>query len=95
MTLMPAGCQLRSVIEHCTSGNVDILIYLNKTDIGEFISNKMIYLYKIKIRTIAKSLQSRFTSKDLTIGKPVILLTRGQHQVLMGATLQYCKSKVL
>ena len=93
MTLMPAGCQLRSVIEHCTSGNVDILIYLNKTD--KFISNKMIYLYKIKIRTIAKSLQSRFTSKDLTIGKPVILLTRGQHQVLMGATLQYCKSKVL
>ena len=93
MTLMPAGCQLRSVIEHCTSGNVDILIYLNKTD--KFISNNMIYLYKIKIRTIAKSLQSRFTSKDLTIGKPVILLTRGQHQVLMGATLQYCKSKVL
>ena len=89
MTLMPAGCQLRSVIEHCTSGNVDILIY------AKFISNKMIYLYKIKIRTIAKSLQSRFTSKDLTIGKPVILLTRGQHQVLMGATLQYCKSKVL
>ena len=93
MTLMPAGCQLRSVIEHCTSGNVDILIYSNKTD--KFITNKMIYLYKIKIRTIAKSLQSRFTSKDLTIGKPVILLTRGQHQVLMGATLQYCKSKVL
>ena len=93
MTLMPAGCQLRSVIEHCTSGNVDILIYLNKTD--KYISNEMIYLYKIKIRTIAKSLQSRFTSKDLTIGKPVILLTRGQHQVLMGATLQYCKSKVL
>ena len=93
MTLMPAGCQLRSVIEHCTSGNVDILIYSNKTD--KFISNEMIYLYKIKIRTIAKSLQSRFTSKDLTIGKPVILLTRGQHQVLMGATLQYCKSKVL
>ena len=94
MTLMPAGCQLRSVIEHCTLGNVDILIYSNKTD--KFITtNKMIYLYKIKIRTIAKSLQSRFTSKDLTIGKPVILLTRGQHQVLMGATLQYCKSKVL
>ena len=93
MTLMPAGCQLRSVIEHCTSGNVDIIIYSNKTD--KFISSKMIYLYKIKIRTIAKSLQSRFTSKDLTIGKPVILLTRGQHQVLMGATLQYCKSKVL
>ena len=93
MTLMPAGCQLRSVIEHCTSGNVDIIIYSNKTD--KFISNEMIYLYKIKIRTIAKSLQSRFTSKDLTIGKPVILLTRGQHQVLMGATLQYCKSKVL
>ena len=93
MTLMPAGCQLRSVIEHCTSGNVDILIYSNKTD--KFISNEMIYLYKIKIRTIAKSLQSRFTSKDLIIGKPVILLTRGQHQVLMGATLQYCKSKVL
>ena len=93
MTLMPAGCQLRSVIEHCTSGNVDIIKYSNKTD--KFISNKMIYLYKIKIRTIAKSLQSRFTSKDLTIGKPVILLTRGQHQVLMGATLQYCKSKVL
>lgn len=93
MTLMPAGCQLRSVIEHCNSGNVDILIYSNKTD--KFISNEMIYLYKIKIRTIAKSLQSRFTSKDLIIGKPVILLTRGQHQVLMGATLQYCKSKVL
>ena len=93
MTLMPAGCQLRSVIEHCTSGNVDIIIYSNKTD--KFISNEMIYLYKIKIRTIAKSLQSRFTSKDLIIGKPVILLTRGQHQVLMGATLQYCKSKVL
>ena len=55
----------------------------------------MIYFYKIKIRTIAKSLQSRFTSKDPIIGKPVILLTRGQHQVLMGATLQYCKSKVL
>ena len=53
------------------------------------------YLYEIKIRTIAKLLQSRFTSKDLTIGKLVILLTRGQHQVLMGATLQYCKSKVL
>ena len=95
MTLMPAGCQLRSVIEYFNSGNVDILICLNKTDIGEFISNKMIYLYEIKICTIAKLLQSRFTSKDLTIGKPVILLTRGQHQVLMGATLQYCKSKVL
>ena len=93
MTLMPAGCQLRSVIEYCTSGNVDILICLNKTD--KFISHKMIYLYEIKIRTIAKLLQSRFTSKDLTIGKLVILLTRGQHQVLMGATLQYCKSKVL
>ena len=94
---MPAGCQLRSVIEYYTSGNVDILICLNKTDmcVGEFISNKMIYLYEIKIRTIAKLLQSRFTSKDLTIGKLVILLTRGQHQVLMGATLQYCKSKVL
>ena len=87
MTLMPAGCQLRSVIEHCNSGKSVCL--------GEFISNEMIYLYKIKIRTIAKSLQSRFTSKDLIIGKPVILLTRGQHQVLMGATLQYCKSKVL